>query len=114
LRACRESFWGLLAPLVILGGIDGGIFTATEAAVVAVFYAAFIGVAVYRTIGLVDLWKVAVDTATCTSPPTSPGFGSSPWRPPSDRFVLAMLAALGVVASVPQLSTWLPRAFGLR
>jgi C4-dicarboxylate transporter, DctM subunit len=66
LRAFRESFWGLLAPLVILGGIYGGIFTATEAAVVAVFYAAFVGVAVYRTIGIADLWAVAVDTAVAS------------------------------------------------
>jgi len=49
-RAFRESIWGLLAPLIILGGIYGGIFTPTEAAVVAVFYGIFVGAAVYRTL----------------------------------------------------------------
>lgn len=63
LAAFRDSFWGLLAPAVILGGIYGGIFTATEAAVVAVFYAAFVGRVIYRTLRLSDLWRIAEETA---------------------------------------------------
>lgn len=44
----REAIWALLVPVIILGGIYGGIFTPTEAAVVAVVYAMFIGVFVYK------------------------------------------------------------------
>jgi C4-dicarboxylate transporter, DctM subunit len=64
--ALRESFWGLLAPVIILGGIYGGIFTATEAAVVALVYAAFVGIVLYRTLSLRDLWDVAVETAVAS------------------------------------------------
>ena len=53
--AMREVVWGLGLPIVILGGIYGGIFTATEAAVVAVFYAAFVGVVIYRQIDLLSM-----------------------------------------------------------
>jgi C4-dicarboxylate transporter, DctM subunit len=62
-RAFKESFWGLLAPVVILGGIYGGIFTPTEAAVVAVFYALFVGMVIYRTLTLKDLYDVFCDAA---------------------------------------------------
>ena len=47
-RALRAGFWSLLAPVVILGGIYSGLFTPTEAAVVAVFYALFVGVFIHR------------------------------------------------------------------
>lgn len=57
-QAFRDSIWGLLAPLVILGGIYGGIFTPTEAAVVAVFYGLFVGALVYRTL----TWRMLYGT----------------------------------------------------
>lgn len=47
-RAFREALWALLVPLIILGGIYGGIFTPTEAAVVAVVYSLIIGRFVYH------------------------------------------------------------------
>lgn len=47
-QAFRKAFWGLLTPVVILGGIYGGIFTPTEAAAVAVFYGLFVGVFINR------------------------------------------------------------------
>jgi C4-dicarboxylate transporter DctM subunit len=56
----------LLMPVIILGGIFGGIFTATEAAVVAVFYALFLGVVVYRKLKLRDLPAIFA-TAAVTS-----------------------------------------------
>ena len=49
-RAFADAFWGLLTPVVILGGIYGGVFTPTEAAIVATVYAMFVGVAIYRTL----------------------------------------------------------------
>lgn len=62
-QAAREAQWGILAPLVILGGIYGGIFTATEAAIVAVFYGLLVGFVVYRTLNLKTLYRVLVDSA---------------------------------------------------
>ncbi|WP_110677020.1 TRAP transporter large permease [Salinicola sp. RZ23] len=50
LRAFREAFWGLLTPVVILGGIYGGLFTPTEAAIVATVFAMFVGFFIYRTL----------------------------------------------------------------
>nr|WP_255575299.1 TRAP transporter large permease [Caldovatus aquaticus] len=57
----REAFWGLLAPVIILGGMRIGAFTPTEAAVMAVFYGLFIGFAVYRTLTLRDLYEMLVE-----------------------------------------------------
>ncbi len=48
--ALREASWGVLTPVIILGGIYGGVFSPTEAAAVAVFYGLFVGIFVYRTI----------------------------------------------------------------
>ena len=62
LAALRQSIWGLLAPLIILGGIYGGVFTPTEAAVVAVFYGLFVGIFVYRTLTFASLWTNLRDT----------------------------------------------------
>lgn len=61
--AFLRSFWGLLAPVIILGGIYGGITTPTEAAVVAVFYGLFVGFFIYRTMRVKDLYKLLVDSA---------------------------------------------------
>ncbi|ROQ90153.1 TRAP transporter large permease [Desulfosoma caldarium] len=65
--AFKDAFWGLLAPLVILGGIYGGIFTATEAAIVAVFYGIFLGFVVYRTLNLKSFYQILVDAAVSSA-----------------------------------------------
>ena len=57
-RATLQAGWALLMPVIILGGIYGGVFTPTEASAVAVFYALLVGVGVYREIGLRDLAAV--------------------------------------------------------
>ncbi|MBQ9273671.1 MAG: TRAP transporter large permease [Succinivibrio sp.] len=49
-EAFREAFWGLLTPVIILGGIYGGVFSPTEAAAVAVAYGLFVGIFIYKTI----------------------------------------------------------------
>ena len=54
----REAVWGLAAPVLILGGMRAGWFTPTEAAVVAVFYGLFIGMVVYRTISVRELFPI--------------------------------------------------------
>ncbi len=63
LRALRDAAWGLLAPVLILGGMRAGWFTPTEAAVVAVVYGLFVGIVVYRTIRPRDLIDIFVEAA---------------------------------------------------
>ncbi len=63
LTAARESLWGLLLLVIILGGIYGGVFTPTEAAAVAAVYAFGIAVFVYRDIGFKDVPRVITDAA---------------------------------------------------
>jgi tripartite ATP-independent transporter DctM subunit len=66
-RALKEAFWGLMAPVIILGGIYGGIFTPTEAAVVAVFYGFIVGLFFYRNLNLQVLYEVLRDSAVSTA-----------------------------------------------
>ena len=60
-RSLRDAAWGLVAPVLILGGMRLGWFTPTEAAVVAVAYGLFIGMAVHRSIGWRDLYPIFRD-----------------------------------------------------
>ena len=66
LKSGRDSLWGLLLIVIILGGIYGGIFTPTEAAAVAAIYAFFIAVFVYRDIGMKQVPKVILDAGKVT------------------------------------------------
>lgn len=59
----KEAIWGLLAPVIILGGMRAGFFTPTEAAVVAAFYGFFVGVFVYHTLNLHKVYRVLVESA---------------------------------------------------
>ncbi len=59
----KEAIWGLLAPVIILGGLRSGAFTPTEAAVVAVFYGFFVGFFVYRTLTMRQIYEVLVESA---------------------------------------------------
>ena len=66
-QAFKRSVWALLAPVVILGGIYSGIFTPTEAAVVAVFYSLFVAVFIYRSVHWRDMIEMLVDAAVTSS-----------------------------------------------
>ena len=55
LIAVKDAFWALMAPVVVLGGIYGGFFTPTEAAVASVVYSVIVSVFVYRQISFRDL-----------------------------------------------------------
>ncbi|HHW91119.1 MAG TPA: TRAP transporter large permease, partial [Firmicutes bacterium] len=66
-EAFKDAFWGLITPVIILGGIYGGIFTPTEAAAVAVFYALFVGFVIYRTLTLKDLYELLVDSCVSSA-----------------------------------------------
>ncbi len=66
-RAFRKSIWALITPVIILGGIYAGVFTPTEAAVVAAFYSLLVATVIYRSMtwrGLVDILVEATVTTS--------------------------------------------------
>lgn len=65
--AFKEAIWGIIAPLIILGGLYGGIFTATEAAGIVVVYGLLVGLFVYREVRFKDLLKLATDSAVASA-----------------------------------------------
>lgn len=67
LIALKDSIWAILAPVIILGGIYTGIFTPTEAAVVAVFYSLIVAVLIYRSITFRDMIRILVDASVTSS-----------------------------------------------
>ena len=64
--AFKDAFWGFLMPVIILGGIYGGIFTPTEAAAVSVVYGLFVGMVIYREVSFRDLFDIFVDSCKTT------------------------------------------------
>lgn len=62
-----ESIWALMTPVIIIGGVFGGIFTATESAVVAVLYSLVVGLFVYRELDIRDLPKVILEAGIGTA-----------------------------------------------
>lgn len=81
----RDSFWALLCPIIVLGGIYSGFVTPTEAAVVSVFYAIIVSLFIYRTITVKDLIPFC-----CSSIKTYGGLA----------FVLAFATSFGRVLSL--------------
>ena len=80
-----ESFWALLCPVIVLGGIYAGLFTPTEAACISVFYALIVSLFIYKTIQFKDLIPFL-----CNSVKTYGGLA----------FVLAFATAFGRVLSL--------------
>ncbi|MCD7896039.1 MAG: TRAP transporter large permease [Planctomycetaceae bacterium] len=66
-KAFKDAFWGLLMPIIILGGIYGGVFTPTEAAAVSAVYGLFVGIFIYRSVKIKELYSIMVDAASVTS-----------------------------------------------
>ena len=66
-RSFFSAFWAILMTLIILGGIMGGFFTPTEAAMIAVFYALIVGFFVYGELKLSALPKIIFDSALTTA-----------------------------------------------
>ena len=60
-RAFRDAFWALMMPVIILGGIFGGVVTATEGAALAVVAALFVGLVIYRELNLAELRKAILE-----------------------------------------------------
>ena len=67
LRTFRESIWGLMLVVIIIGGIYSGLFTATEAAAMAAVYSFFISVFVYKAIGMKDVPRVLLRAANTSA-----------------------------------------------
>lgn len=95
-RTFIKAIWSLLMPLIILGGIYGGIFTPTEAAAVACLYGLLVGFFIYRELTLKKLYKVMKDSVVSAS---------------MVMFIVAAAAAFGFVmtkASIPvKMSNWI-------
>lgn len=66
-HATKEAIWALFLPILIIGGILGGLFTATEAGVVASFYAILIGIFIYKEITWKDLHRIFLDACANTA-----------------------------------------------
>lgn len=64
----KDTSWALLTPLIILGGIYGGIFTPTEAATVSVVYSLIISMFVYRTLGIKDFPGIFLEASRSLAP----------------------------------------------
>jgi tripartite ATP-independent transporter DctM subunit len=67
LVATRQALWALILPAIIIGGLRFGVFTPTEAAVVAAFYALFVGLFIYRELKIKDLYVLLVRAGKTTS-----------------------------------------------
>ena len=63
----KEALPGLLMPVIILGGIYSGIFTATEAAAVAIVYGLFVSLFIYKEFKVKDILKIAIDSAVTSA-----------------------------------------------
>lgn len=65
-HAFKQAWLAMLLPVIVIGGIIGGVFTATEAAVAALLYSLFISLVVYREFQVRELWGMLVRTARLT------------------------------------------------
>jgi tripartite ATP-independent transporter DctM subunit len=66
-HALVDGVWALMLPVIILGGLRGGLFTPTEAAVVAAVYSLFVSLFIYREVKMGELVKLLVDASRTTS-----------------------------------------------
>jgi tripartite ATP-independent transporter DctM subunit len=106
LPAFRNAIWALAMPVIILGGIFSGIFTATEAGVVAVAYATLVGTFIYRTLTFELIWKLLVDAAVTTAAAMFliAMATSFAWLLAWSGFGSAVLDVLGGISSNPTVS----------
>ena len=65
-RLFLDTIWGLLSPVIVLGGIYSGLFTPTEAAAVAVVYSLIVGIFIYKELRLAELKETLFSTAKTT------------------------------------------------
>jgi len=65
--SAKDAIWGFILLFIIMGGIYGGVFTPTEAAAVAAFYAVLVSIFIYKDITIKDLPKVFIDASKSTT-----------------------------------------------
>jgi C4-dicarboxylate transporter, DctM subunit len=101
----RDAVWALFAPVVILGGIYGGIFTPTEAAGIACVYAILVARFIYREMSWIELWQTAIDSAKVISQILIivSAAGAYSWLVTTSGFPARLV---GAIASL-HLETWL-------
>ena len=66
-KTSKDGFWALIMPVIILGGIFGGIFTPTEASVVAVIFSLLVGLFIYKNLKLRNLYSIFANSLVSTS-----------------------------------------------
>lgn len=66
-RIIAKGFWALLLPVIIIGGLRLGVFSPTEAAIIAAAYSLFVGMVIYREITIKDLYALFLNAAKTTS-----------------------------------------------
>ena len=66
-KSSVDAIWALMMPVIILGGIYGGVFTPTEAAAVAAMYGLVVGLFIYRSVRFKELYRIFVDSAAQTA-----------------------------------------------
>ena len=67
LRSTKSAFWAVLMPIIVLGGIYAGVFTATESAAVAAIYGLLVSCLIYRELKLKKLVQIAIDSVKSTA-----------------------------------------------
>lgn len=101
--AFRDSFWALMMPIIILSGILFGIFTATEAAAVALFYGLFVACFVYRDLKFRDIPRICIESGV-TSGNIMFVIGAASilsWLMTSEQMPLKVTHALAGISSDP-------------
>ena len=88
----KDAAWAFLLPMIILGGIFGGVVTATEGAALAVLAALFIGGVIYRELNFKHLYECMVEGAVPTAVVMLLVAALGPARPPADRAANAAAA----------------------
>jgi C4-dicarboxylate transporter DctM subunit len=99
----RDAFWALLPPIIIIGGILSGIFTATEAGVVACVYSLLVGFFVYRELTWEKVWEILLNSAITTAVPMIILAGASifGWVLARQRFANTMVDFVTDVTTSP-------------
>jgi tripartite ATP-independent transporter DctM subunit len=102
-RRFIDAFWALLPPIIIIGGILSGIFTATEAGVVACVYSLLVGFLVYRELTWAKVWQILLNSAITTAVPMIILAGASifGWVLARQRFANTMVDFVTDVTTSP-------------
>ncbi len=96
-KSFKDAFWGLMMPVIILGGIYGGIFTPTEAAAVSAVYGLFVGIFIYRTLRVKELLAIIVDSGKQT--------GAVMWTVGNASLMAWVLSVSGISGSLSRFIT---------